>query len=102
MLRNRRTLAITRSGVVGDADAGPVDIVAPFKLRAKVRFTRGTQSRKRKVKASFVIKGSDGVEHAIAFRDPESLLRFTHSLQRALGLKVRQDIKLDGVEVGEG
>ena len=30
------------------------------------------------------------------------LLRFTHTLQRALGLKVRQDIKLDGVEVGEG
>lgn len=102
LLRNRRTLAITRTGVVGDADAGPVDIVAPFKLRAKVRFTRGTQSRKRKGKASFVIKGSDGGEHAIAFRDPESLLRFTHSLQRALGLKVRGDIKLDGVEVGEG
>ena len=39
--------------------------------------------------------------HAIAFRDPESLLRFTYTLQRELGLKVREDIKLDGVEVGE-
>ena len=100
LLRNRRTLAITRSGVVGDADAGHVDIVAPFKLRAKVRFTRGSQSRKRKGTASLIIKDNDGVQHAIAFRDPESLLRFTHSLQRVLGLKVREDIKLDGVEVG--
>ena len=51
--------------------------------------------------SSLVVKGSDGAEHAIAFRDPESLLRFTHTLQRELGLKVREDIKLDGVEVGE-
>jgi len=101
LLRNTRTLTISRAGVVGEDDAGACDIVAPFKLRAKVRFTRGTQSRKRKGKASLVIKGSDGVEHAIAFRDPESLLRFTHTLQQELGLKVREDIKLDGVEVGE-
>lgn len=102
LLRNTRTLTISRGRVVGDADAGTVDVVAPFKLRAKVRFTRGTQSRKRKARASLVVKGSDGVEHAITFRDPESLLRFTQTLQRELGLKVREDIKLDGVEVGDG
>ena len=71
-------------------------VMAPLQVRAKIRFSRGSQSNKRKTKASLVIVDGAGVERSIPFSAPEHLLRFARALTVVHGLPLRIDVRLNG------
>ena len=102
LLLFRRRLGFRADGVWGECDDGRVQVAPPYKLRAKIRATRGSQSKKRKVTAALVIVDHAGREQRVRFETAEHLLRFAQTLRRELNIKVREDIKLDGVAALDG